>query len=210
MSLDTLIATLNEYETAASEQGRHAARGFPSAHRVHEYELKMNNARVNLIADAQAAQSELADLRAKLATAEGVIEEANKMLTAARDANRDLTEKLATARNKTISLWYSIGDNQPLRSEGEDGEFVELWMDGGKLIMEDEREFRLEFPIGNTIALCRTGSDNAATGVIALVDRLLDEARDQGQRTVVWPETYSRRWFMRRLREELGIVGAAT
>lgn len=158
----------------------------------------------------QEYNAELADLRAKLAAAEGVIEEANKMLTAARDANRDLTEKLATARNKTISLWYSIGDNQPLRSEGEDGEFVELWMDGGKLIMEDEREFRLEFPIGNTIALCRTGSDNAATGVIALVDRLLDEARDQGQRTVVWPETYSRRWFMRRLREELGIVGAAT
>lgn len=158
----------------------------------------------------QEYNAELADLRAKLAAAEGVIEEANKMLTAARDANRDLTEKLATARNKTISLWYSIGGNQPLRSEGEDGEFVELWMDGGKLIMEDEREYRLEFQIGNTIALCRTGSDNAATGVIALVDRLLDEARDQGQRTVVWPETYSRRWFMRRLREELGIVGAAT
>lgn len=97
-----------------------------------------------------------------------------------------------------------------MRCEGEDGEFVELWMDGGKLIMEDEREYRSEFQIGNTIALCRTGSDNAATGVIALVDRLLDEARDQGQRTVVWPETYSRRWFMRRLREELGIVGAAT
>lgn len=113
--------------------------------------------------NGKTASVEAADLRAKLAAAEGVIEEANKMLETARDANRDLTEKLATARNKAISLWYSIGDNQPLRSEGEDGEFVELWMDGGKLIMEDEREYRLEFPIGNTIALCRVGATHATT-----------------------------------------------
>lgn len=59
-------------------------------------------------ADAMPAMLvELVALRAKLAAAEGVIEEANKMLTAARDANRDLTEATTSrcaAKAKTASL----------------------------------------------------------------------------------------------------------
>lgn len=78
----------------------------------------------------------------------------NKLL--AMDA--ELAALRANPRQDAVNLWYSIPDNHPLRCEGGDGEFVELWMDGGKLIMEDEREYRLEFQIGNTIALCRTGS----------------------------------------------------
>lgn len=74
-----------------------------------------------------------------------------------------LRAKLAAAEQRIASLWYSIGDNQPLRSVNDDGEIVELWMDGGKLIMEDESGLRLEFQIGNTIALCRTGATHATT-----------------------------------------------
>ena len=60
--------------------------------------------------------------------------------------------------------------------------------------------------LGNQIEAVNLSVAATHQDVIALVERLLDEARDQGHRTVIWPETYSRRWLMRRLRDELGVT----
>lgn len=60
--------------------------------------------------------------------------------------------------------------------------------------------------LGNQIEAMELSAAATRQDVVSLVERLLDEARDQGHRTVIWPETYSRRWLMRRLREELGVT----
>lgn len=149
-----------------------------------------------VIAETLSMSEELADLRAKLAAAQAELD--------------DLRISVWQARNETVALWYSIPDNQPLRSVGADGEFVEVWTDGGKLIMEDEREFRLEYPIGNTVALCRMGNNETGEGIVSLVERLLDEARANEFDYVTRADGPSRRWLVQRLREQLGATNAAT